>query len=292
MPNGAAPFLKWAGGKTRLLSEILPRLPARMDTYFEPFLGGAAVFFAVAREERFRRAVLSDRNLGLVEVYRCVKTRVEELIDALEPLATKATDPSHYYAVRAQNPDELTAVERCARFIFLNKTCFNGLYRVNRSGRFNVPFGRYKRPRVFDPDRLRAASEALAKAEIREADFQEVMAEAGPADGMYLDPPYVPVSDTACFTSYTPFPFGADEHRRLKSTYLATLERRTRALLSNSDCAFTRELYEGLEVRTVPVGRAINRDPRGRGPVNELLVLGRAARDHRWVRPGIRRGAA
>src|SRR5688572_7657264 len=161
-----APFLKWAGGKSQLLPEILPRLPEQMRTYYEPFVGGGAVFFALAAHGRFEEAVLADRNPHLVEAYRVVKSRVEDLIEALRTHANRAPDEDYFYEVRGKDPNELSPVERVARLIFLNKTCFNGLYRVNRKGRFNVPFGRYKNPRVLNEVRLRAASSALARATI------------------------------------------------------------------------------------------------------------------------------
>jgi DNA adenine methylase len=289
---GAAPFLKWAGGKSKLLPRILPLLPSPMKTYYEPFIGGGAVFFALAREKRFRRAVVADTNPHLVEVYRCVRDDVEGLIEALRPLAEQRHDPEAFYRIRALDPASLSVVERAARFIYLNKTCFNGLYRVNRAGRFNVPFGRYKNPRVLDPEGLRAASRALEGTDVRRADFQDTLAEAGPGDGVYLDPPYVPLSLTSCFTSYTAVPFGAEEHLRLKDAYVACLHRRAVALLSNSDCPFTRKLYCDLETRVLPVTRPINRDAAGRGPVNEVLVCGWGRTERRPSAVRARRGAA
>jgi len=270
----ASPFLKWAGGKSQLLAHILPRFPERIDTYFEPFVGGGAVFFALVSAGRIQRAVLGDMNHELVETYRVVRDHVQELIEALDELAPHATVAERYYEIRAQDSSRLSPVERAARFIFLNKTCFNGLYRVNRSGRFNVPFGRYKKPRVNDAAGLELASEALGRADLVVQDFERTVAPATEGDAVYFDPPYVPVSATACFTSYHRSPFGPDQHQRLRRVYHACCRRGAVAVLSNSDCTYTRELYRGLRVDYVAASRAINRDPSRRGPVTEVLVHG------------------
>ena len=268
------PFIKWAGGKSQLLDAILPRLPGRIRTYREPFVGGGAVFFALARQRRFERAVLSDQNADLIGVYRVVRDDVEALIEHLAALAPRAKDPDTFYALRAQKTRDLAAVEQAARFIFLNKTCFNGLYRVNRKGQFNVPFGRYRNPKVLDTELLRSCSRALASVELKVQDFEESAKNAGPGDAVYFDPPYVPVSPTASFTAYHRDPFGPDAHDRLARVAEACWRRGAHALVSNSDCPFTRKLYARSRVETVQAGRAINRDPTRRGPVTELLVVG------------------
>lgn len=275
------PFVKWAGGKTQLLNQILPRLPARAKTYYEPFVGGGAVFFAMASRNRFDRAVLADRNPDLVSTYLAVRDRVEPLIKRLGEHQAKATDETYFYEMRAVDPDQLDPVARAARFLFLNKTCFNGLYRVNRSGRFNVPFGRYKNPRVQNPEGLRAASHYLKGVTILESDFESVAREVRRGDAIYFDPPYVPVSATASFTSYARHPFGPDEHDRLLEAYLRCCRRGAHALLSNSDCPVTRALYDGLDVETVKATRAINSRASGRGAINELLVVGPGVRGTR-----------
>lgn len=274
----AGPILKWAGGKSQLLPVILPRLPERLRTYFEPFVGGGAVFFALSEARRFERAVISDRNPELVNLYRVVRDDVSSLADALAPHAAKATSPEWFYKVRALRPEALSPVERAARLLFLNRTCFNGLYRVNRKGEFNVPFGRYRSPRVLDRARLEAASRALRGVEIRCADFEEVASEAGPGDAVYFDPPYAPVSSTASFTSYHEDAFGPDAQVRLVDVYRRCCERGAVAVLSNSDCALTRQLYAPFEVEVVRASRAINSAPDRRGAVNELLVVGLGAR--------------
>jgi DNA adenine methylase len=283
MTEIASPFLKWAGGKTQLLAEILPRLPERMTTYVEPFIGGGAVFFALASQRRFSDAVIADRNPVLVEAYTTIRDEVSALIDALEEHQRFATDSEYFYAVRAKDVKHWTKVERTARILFLNKTCFNGLYRVNRKGQFNVPFGKYAKPRVLDEANLKACSRVLQNVTILESDFEAVARLARKGDGIYFDPPYVPLSATSSFTAYDKNPFGQKEHQRLVDVYKGCVERGAIAVLSNSDCAITRELYSELKVYTVEATRAINSKASSRGRINEVLVagIGRAEPDLR-----------
>ncbi len=271
----ARPFLKWAGGKTQLLPEILRRLPATMDTFYEPFLGGGAVFFALAREGRFRRAVLSDRNAELVELYQVVQGDVEALIVELRRLA-KAHSEEQYYEVRARKLR--SPVRRAARVLYLNKTGYNGLYRVNRAGEFNVPFGRYERPRILNEEVLRAAARALRGAKILEADFAVACRSATPSDVVYIDPPYLPLSPTSNFSAYDRHPFGIEEHRRLAETFASLAERKVYALLSNSDTPETRRLFGPFGPAYVNVTRPINSKRQGRGAIQEMLVENLARR--------------
>lgn len=273
-PRAAGPFLKWAGGKTQLLGSILARLPARMERYHEPFIGGGAVFFALAAQGRFKSAVLADRNEGLIELYSVVRDHVGALIERLQP---HRYEEAYYYEVRAQDPASLDPIARAARLVFLNRTGFNGLYRVNRKGQFNVPFGRYTNPRICDEVGLRAASAALAGVELRVADFEEVVAGAKPGDAVYFDPPYYPVSASSSFTAYDPYPFREPEQQRLAGVHRALGERGVFALLSNSDTPFTRALYDGLDVETIEASRNINSVGSKRGKITELLVGGRTA---------------
>ena len=203
----ARPFVKWAGGKTQLLAELLAAAPAQIETYYEPFLGGGALFFALQAQGRFKRAVLSDSNEELINAYIHVRDHVEQLIHALRVHERKYRSreaearAEYFYTIRGKR---LTCdLGGAANLIFLNKTCFNGLYRVNSSGGFNVPHGRYANPMICDEQNLRAASEALSTVELRVGDFAEAAAEAGTGDFVYFDPPYVPLSTTANFTSYT-----------------------------------------------------------------------------------------
>jgi len=262
----ATPFLKWVGGKTALLPELLKHVPARLRRYHEPFVGGGALFFAVQP----RRAFLSDSNPELVHTYCQVRDDAYGVLDAL---ARHVYERAHFEAVRALEPARLAPAERAARFIYLNKTCFNGLWRVNRAGRFNVPFGRYKNPRFADPSSLITASHALSGVEIRHAPFEEALAQAAPGDFVYLDPPYDPVSPTASFASYTAGGFSWEDQRRLAHACVVLNRRGVRFLLSNSATERVRALYSGFEQRLVRAPRFINSRADGRGHVDELLVF-------------------
>jgi DNA adenine methylase len=264
-----APFLKWAGGKRQLLAHIEALLPERIDTYFEPFLGGAAVFFRLASGLRFRRAVLADANPELVNCYEAIRDDVDGVIAALGEFRNNR---AQYYRVRRREPSKLSSTARAARLICLNRCGYNGLYRVNSRGQFNVPFGRYVRPVICDRDKLRAASAALQNATIICGDFERTLKDVGAGDFVYLDPPYVPLSATSSFTSYAKGKFGLADQERLAEALRALAARRVPALLSNSDCPTTRQLYRGFGIDRVPVRRAINSVAHARGPVDEILV--------------------
>ena len=257
-----------------MLADILKRLPEQIETYYEPFVGGGAVFFALAREGRFRHAVLSDANPDLIDVYWAVQNEIEKLIGLLKKLREGHCE-AQYYAMREQRPR--ARAQRAARIIYLNKTGYNGLYRVNRSGGFNVPYGRYAKPNICDEPNLRAAHEALRAASIEVADFEDVCARARPGDAVYLDPPYVPLSKTASFTAYDRNPFGMEEQTRLAGAFAALAERGVHGLLSNSATSVTRALYAKFQQETIRVARSINSRPDARGPVDELLVTTSAA---------------
>nr|HEX4314239.1 DNA adenine methylase [Kofleriaceae bacterium] len=268
----AAPVVKWVGGKTKLLHELLARMPERYGRYFEPFAGGAALFFRVSPE----RAVLSDANSDLIGLYRSLAGDVASVIRRLERHRTEH-DSRHYYAMRERwNDPEASwpAADRAAAFIYLNKTCFNGLWRVNRSGAFNVPIGSYADPPICVPDALRAASAALARADLRCGDYQAAVRDAARGDFIYFDPPYDPVSSTANFTSYGPDGFGPDDQRALADTARDLVARGCRVMLSNSDTPFIRSLYKGFRVDRVKCSRAINSNAARRGDVDEVIVTG------------------
>jgi DNA adenine methylase len=264
-----SPFLKWAGGKRQLLPDLLDEAPAKIDTYFEPFVGGGALFFALAAEGRFRRAVLADCNQDLIDCYQAIKAGVASVIAVLRTLKVGEDE---YYAMRALQPAKLEPAMRAARTIYLNKVGFNGLYRVNSRGQFNVPFGRHQNPQICDEPRLRFAAKALKAVKLECGDFAATVAKASPKDFVYFDPPYVPVSDTSYFTAYADSPFGMDQQDRLARLLRDLGQRRVPALLSNSDCAATQALYKGLWIRQVEVRRTINSVATRRGPVGELLV--------------------
>jgi len=262
------PFLKWAGGKSRLLAQFQPLLPPARSyvRYLEPFLGSAALFFELQPPV----AILADVNREIVECYEAIRSCPEEVI---RELAKHEHDRRHYYEVRGARPRKLAA--RAARTIYLNKTGYNGLYRVNRAGRFNVPMGRYDNPGFRSPvlfATLRACSAALATAEIVSGDFEAVLERAHARDFVYLDPPYVPVSETADFTSYAAGGFGWADQERLAAACRALDRRGAMLMLSNSDTPSVRALYEGFRIDTVLAARSINSKATRRGQVGEVVV--------------------
>lgn len=271
-PLPASPIVKWVGGKTRLLPEIAARLPRAYGRYYEPFCGGAAVFFHLAPQA----AVLADRNADLIATYKAVASDPEGVIRQLA-IHREAHGEKHYYATRARWNDaqlKWTSLDRAATFIYLNRTCYNGLYRVNRAGGFNVPMGRYKNPLICDADGLRAASRALAGTTLRNVDYREAVADAQAGDLVYFDPPYDPVTPTANFVSYTADAFGPDDQRALARLAQELVSRGVAVVLSNSDTPFIRSLYKGLRIDRVRCARAINCNADRRGDVDEVLVLG------------------
>lgn len=273
VPNAQAgkPFLKWAGGKTRLLETLSELLPETIETYYEPFIGGGSLFFHLARQGRFSRAVINDGNPELVTCYTVIRDRVQDLIAQLRTLPVNRET---FDKLRTARPADLDPVARAARTIFLNKTCFNGLYRLNRLGEFNVPWGGYKAPRVLDEANLRACSTLLTSVSIREGDFVEAVSDARAGDAVYFDPPYVPLTPTSNFKSYTKEGFELDDQTRLANCFRDLHHSGVFVLESNSDTPTVHELYEGFECRVVRMARNINAKADGRGAVNELLVMG------------------
>lgn len=267
----ARPFLKWAGGKAQLLSDLLARVPGEFTAYHEPFIGGGALFFALtAGERRGRGASLSDVNPNLIGAWRAIRDDVEGVIAALAP---HVNTEEHFYAVRALDPAALSPAEGAARVIFLNKTGFNGLYRENSRGRFNVPFGRYANPTFCDAANLRAVACALRGVSVEARDFRTVLDRAKPGDFVYFDPPYVPVSATSYFTAYSRGgDFGPAEQTALRDVFAELAGRGVHVLLSNSDVPFVRDLYAGFSIDQVLARRNINSNPAARGAVAEVLV--------------------
>lgn len=273
------PFLKWAGGKSQLLPVLTALYPPSFKGYHEPFLGSAAVYFHLyalkARgvlADGMTHVTLSDSNGELINCYQVVKDKLESLLPLLAEHKRKHSD-QHYYAVREQLPAELTDIQRAARFIYVNKTCFNGLYRVNRRGQFNVPIGSYKNPGIFEAEALRRASHALQHAEIRVGDFHEVASRAKRGDFIYFDPPYHPLTKTANFTSYTQDTFGEDQQKELAEVYSALDRQGCDVMLSNSWTPFVLDLYKHFDCREVQAARAINSNRERRGKISELVVI-------------------
>jgi DNA adenine methylase len=259
------PFLKWAGGKSQLIGQYIPFFPQEFNTYYEPFLGGGAVFFHLLPPA----AVLSDINPELINVYCCVKDDVESLIELLA-LHQEKHDKDYYYWMRSQNYQ--TSLEKAARLIYLNKTCFNGLYRENSQGKFNVPMGKYKNPQICQPDLLRSVSEVLRSTEIKVRSFEEVLNHAKTGDFVYFDPPYHPISDTSNFTSYSRYSFSEKEQIKLKNVFVQIANLGVKVMLSNSDCELIRELYNSFNIHQVLAARSINSNASKRGRITELLI--------------------
>lgn len=266
------PFVKWVGGKSQLLSQYQQFFPQSYHNYFEPFVGGGAVFFHLQPD----RAFLSDLNADLVNVYRCVRNQLDDLLEELEIHQERHCSEYYYEQRSLQNEvvvDRLPffpVVDRAARFIYLNKTCFNGLYRQNKKGEFNSPIGSYKKPLICDRDTLKAASEALCDATIKHQPYHAIQPDCG--DFVFLDPPYHPVSETASFTSYTRYPFQEGEQIQLRNFVCELSDRGVKVMLSNSDCPFIRDLYSEFAVHTIEASRSLNCNAEKRGKITEILV--------------------
>ena len=248
----AKPILKWAGGKSQMLEHLLPRVPRAYGTYIEPFFGGGALFFALHPE----KAVVSDSNPELINLYRQVASNAKDVISYLR---TYRNSEKEFYAVRAQTWELLEPAHAAARTLFLNKTCFNGLYRVNRQGAFNVPYGRYKNPTICDEEAILAASELLREADIRCGDYLDVLQDtAKGGDLVFLDPPYVPVSKNADFKRYTKTQFGEEDHRRLAREVSRLRSIGCTVLLTNSNTELVNELYGSYECHVFATKRHIS----------------------------------
>lgn len=265
----ARPFIKWVGGKSQLLHELMTRAPVSYTRYFEPFLGGGAFFFA----SQPPRAVLSDVNPELINAYTVVRDSCEDLIADLQ---RHVYDSAYFYKIRdvdrAPEYVEWTPVQRAGRFVYLNKTCFNGLYRVNSKGHFNTPFGRYANPTIVNPENLRACSAALQGVDIRVLSFAAAAESAAKGDFVYFDPPYVPLSATAYFTSYSTDGFGLAMQEQLFETCCKLDRSGVRFMLSNSSAPWVTERYKQFEVALVSARRAINSKGDRRGEVKEVIV--------------------
>ena len=258
--------MKWAGGKRSLIPALARHFPDRVGHYWEPFIGGGAVFFTFA--DRIDRATISDANEDLILTYLAVKNELDKLVSLLRDHADRHFKEKGYYKkVRSQCP--ICPVEIAARFIYLNKTCYNGLYRVNKSGKFNVPEGKYKNPNICDEERLRAAHNALQKADIKVGDFSRIVSPRR-GDFIYCDPPY-----DECFTSYQAGGFGEKDQERLKDIALKWKAMGATTVLSNADTPLIRKLYNKRKfaVHEASAPRNINRNGNGRGAANEVIAV-------------------
>lgn len=297
----ARPFLKWAGGKRQLLEQLKSHLPPEVDDgritrYVEPFIGSGAVFFDLVQSYKLDDCLIADVNPELILVYQTIQRRVEELIDQLGDLEKdylslrEADRRNFYYQIRDRyniqrdlvdfRVLESTWVERSAYMLFLNRTGYNGLYRVNSKGEFNVPCGRYKNPRILDEVNLHNVSSILNRVSIRYGDFEEIADFVDHKTLVYFDPPYRPISETAHFTTYSKHAFDDNQQLRLADFYRRLDAKGAKLLLSNSDPHnidpqddFFERAYDGFRIERLQAKRNINRDPEKRGPISELLIL-------------------
>jgi DNA adenine methylase len=273
-PLRAHPFLKWAGGKWAIASQIERLLPRdwRTRVYREPFVGGGAMFFWL-QPELTSRAILTDTLVDLVSCYEVVRSSPGALVTHLQRLRA-AHSTERFYEIRTAFNEQKDAprVERAAWLIYLNKTCYNGLFRTNKSGGFNVPVGRFVNPSIVDPAALRLSSAALADAEIRHATFDQLVDDAAPGDVIYLDPPYVPLNRTASFSSYADGGFSLADQERLADVYRVLDARGCLLALSNSDTPDVRRLYKGFDLSQIFAPRAISAKASTRGEVTELVI--------------------
>ena len=263
------PIVKWVGGKRQLMFELLKNMPETYNRYFEPFIGGGALFFELQPQNGY----ISDMNEELINLYSVVRDDVYELIEDLNKHKV-----SKEYFLKIRNLDrtekynKLSDIQKASRFIYLNRTCFNGMYRVNSQGQFNVPFGNYKNPRIVDAENLINCSKLLKHTEICCADFSEILNKVQKGDFVYFDPPYVPLNETSSFTSYTKDGFDLDMQFKLRDICDELDSMGVMFMLSNSDTKLVNELYSNYEIKKVFASRAINANGNGRGKITEVLV--------------------
>ena len=263
------PIVKWVGGKRQLMFELLKNMPKSYNRYFEPFIGGGALFFELQPDN----AYIADMNEELINLYQVVRDNVDELVADLQK-----HDISKEYFMEIRNIDRTeeyknwSNIQKASRFIYLNRTCFNGMYRVNSKGEFNVPFGHYKNPRIVDEKNLINCSNLLQRTEIRHSDFSEILTKVQEGDFVYFDPPYVPLNETSSFTSYTKDGFDIDMQFKLRDVCDELDSRGVNFLLSNSDTKLVNELYENYNIKKVFASRQINANADGRGKITEVLV--------------------
>ena len=271
--------MKWVGGKRALLPEILKQIPTNFNNYFEPFVGGGALFFELKKLGLLdgKSAYLFDKNAELINTYKIVRDKPSELLIVLNDFQNSHSE-EFYYQIREQDRQEnfqtLDPVLRAARFIYLNKTCFNGLYRVNSKGFFNVPIGKYKNPAICNSEVIYDASYALKNTIIENYDFAEILNFANENDFAYFDPPYYPLTTTSNFTSYNQDAFLDDEQRRLFEVFKKLHSNNMYVLHSNSDTDFIKNLYSEFEIEIVECPRFINSKSEGRGKIKEVLIRG------------------
>ena len=267
-------FVKWAGGKGQLLQQFEPLFPKKFNRYFEPFVGSGAVFFYIIQNFKPEEILISDMNEELINAYETIRADAERLIVELKQHKEyhTAEGKKYYLTIRATDPNSLPALERAARFIYLNKTCFNGLYRVNSEGKFNVPMGAYKNPDITQEERLRLVTKLLRNVNIKVMPFENVRNLAKKGDFIYFDPPYYPLKKGESFTTYTKDSFLEKEQEKLAEIFKALDKKGCLVMLSNSDTKFIKDLYEGYNIAVVKASRMINCNGDKRGKINEIVI--------------------
>jgi len=265
-------FIKWAGGKTQLLNQFKSFFPRTFNKYLEPFIGSGAVFFLIKEVYQPDEIILSDINPELINCYKVVQTQLLELLELLKD-HRKNHNKEYYYSIRNLDTSILSEVELAARFIYLNKTCFNGLYRVNSKGKFNVPIGSYKNPKIFKEEILERANSMLQDVDIITMPFENVLNHANEGDFIYFDPPYHPLSSTSNFTSYTKNSFSEKDQNRLAGVYRELDKKGCQLMLSNSYSNLILELYSDYRIEKVSAKRMINCNGNGRGAIAEAVIL-------------------
>lgn len=267
-------FVKWAGGKTRLLQQFEQYIPDKIDRYFEPMVGSGAVFFYVQKRHKPKYSMIFDINKDLINLYTHVRDDTDQLIPILKEhkMSHNKNPKKYYYEMRDKFNKTKDPLEKSALLIYLNKTCYNGLYRVNSKGGFNVPFGRYKNPAILQEEKLRAASKLLKNVEIKKMSFNKILDFVKDDDFVYFDPPYYPLSKTSSFTSYQKGAFLDKEQRNLAKVFKALDEKQCSVMLSNSEHDFIRKLYSGYDIQVVKAKRMISCNANGRGAISELVI--------------------
>lgn len=271
MANGIPTFVKWAGGKKQLLDQFKPFFPKKIERYFEPFIGGGAVAFFILKNLKPKEVFLSDINRELITTLIIIRDDVEGLIAELKKLKS-AHSKEEYYKIRSQDVNKLSALEIASRFIYLNKTCFNGLYRVNSKGGFNVPIGSYKNPSICIEQDFREISELLKNVKIEVKQFYDIVKNTKEGDFVYFDPPYYPLNKKSSFTTYTKDNFLEKEQEKLSELFRELSKKGCLVMLSNSDTEFIKNLYKEFKINIVKANRMINCDGKGRGKINELVI--------------------
>jgi len=268
-------FVKWAGGKGQLIKQFEPYFPKKINRYFEPFVGSGAVFFHIIQKYNPNEIILSDINGELINTYKIIQNNHLKLIQKLKVYKKEHEKQGKrfYLKIREKNPLTLDSIERATRFIYLNKTCFNGLYRVNSKGKFNVPMGNYKNPDIIQEERLKLVSNLLKNVKIKKMPFEKIKDLVKKGDFIYFDPPYYPLKKKNSFTTYTKDKFMEEEQEKLAQIYKELHKKGCKVMLSNSDTEFTKKLYSDFNIKTVQARRVINSDANGRGLINEILVL-------------------